>query len=54
MTCPDIPLWFILLAVFGAVCAVSFPIYWLLRFAGLFATRDEVTHVGQINRRLFR
>ena len=54
MTCPEIPYWFILLAVFGAVCVVTFPVFWLVIFVWSFFNRDKVTHVGQIKRRLFR
>lgn len=29
--CPDIPLWYSLLAVYGAVCLVALPGWWLLQ-----------------------
>ncbi len=54
MICDLIPLWFIALAAFGAVCLVTLPLYALYVFAvEHFADADEVTHINQ-KRRLFK
>lgn len=53
--CPELPLWFIALATFGAVCLVTLIIVAILAyFAWLFADKDEVKYVQQIKRPLFR
>ena len=50
MDCPEIPLWYVLLATFGAVCAVSFIIAFGLNAWAWYTTPKRVTHGGQIKK----
>ena len=50
--CPTIPLWFIFLAVSGAVFWTAIP-GWLLLYWWINRETREITHIGQVRRNLF-
>ena len=54
MTCPELPLWFIGLAVFGAVSLVSLVLWFVLEAAIENNKRQQITHAGQIKRGIFK
>ena len=49
----QIPFWFVLLAVFGAVSLATLVILAVAMFYGWLFKNEPVRHVGQIKRRIF-